>query len=806
MESKVLEIIYQTQQPQNEVRTVGEESFTQLTKTDQSGMATTLISLALRNDLDIGIRQACLLYLHRIIPRYWSLAFDKFEGPPISIEAKHFIRSRLLDLIIDQDTKIRNGAAYSLTSIATVDYPDEWPDLLEKLFSYLTSNSQYQITGSLAVLKELFDDCVTEELFFGGAGLGVMKQCASLLESSDTPTDIKKDAVVVFRNCIDYLQFSDSTLSSVIKDAVDESLPGIVKLFTQLLLSLTANNNNTKTAEQQALFTGFKYEVYITIHDIRSSFAKFLAPEFNKLIEATTLDIQFTTQIYSKISIEDTNNDDQFVAETKALIVEQLLFLGSVSGKLPPSLFSVDVQYSLLDSFITLASITKEDEESWSNDFNEFVTEETDLQPVYSIRSAINDFLEKLNYECQEELGSHLIKAVATSISNNNWRTKESLLFLFDGLLGGLENPILLNSKNDDLIHLLKILISYTKDSNEFVRARTLILSGHFLNNFRSRLNVKSFGSETFKEIVSTALNDTSLITKVLALRSIIYYAGSLEEAITNKIESQQAIANIVSSLISEAQEDTPSLLVESLSIAISFDSNTAASNPKLLELIFLSASNNPSNIQLVLETKEALEDLLLETDTQNYVTLCNNGLPPLISVLDSSENGEYTANINLALEILSVFVEHGPDPFPESVFTYIFPALSRLLLISSDDQILQVGAEAFDFLVRAAYQHVPQWKGNEGKSGLDVALEIASKLLSPDLSDSAAMNVGSLVTTIIDKFGTQLGNFTSVILEAATRRLTKVKEPLILEVCLLFFVWVFLLGVSNNIRFLEFG
>lgn len=183
----LIDLVLNQTSSDNEIRKNAEIQFSQIVKQDPSNATQTILQLALDISLPLDVRQACLLHLKRLVPQYWSMGFESFIGPPINQDTKQLIRSKLLQLATSTpESKIRSGAAYAIVQIASVDYPDEWPELINELYSATTQfQNETALLGGLQVLTDLFDDLITEEQFWeGGVGKEVVGHLNNILSQN----------------------------------------------------------------------------------------------------------------------------------------------------------------------------------------------------------------------------------------------------------------------------------------------------------------------------------------------------------------------------------------------------------------------------------------------------------------------------------------------------------------------------------------------------------------------------------------------------------------------------------------------
>jgi hypothetical protein len=267
-------------------------------------------------------------------------------------------------------------------------------------------------------------------------------------------------------------------------------------------------------------------------------------------------------------------------------------------------------------------------------------------------------------------------------------------------------------------------------------------------------------------------------------------------------------IFTIVTQLLEDAAEDTPSLLSESLTQAFKLHEHTIDD----LNLLIAIVSKDPSDIQLIVEMEDALEALFDGISHFKFNQYLTDILPKLIHTIDSEglqNNGEYSTSLNLSLQILSNFVSAIPnpsasdryEPVSQEQFNLIFERISYLISLTADDQILQICGEIYNSLL-VRIRHV-EW------FDLNVVLKVLSKFFSPDLSDSAVLNVGSLVVSILTRFNSSStqavsNEVLSEILEATSKRLLVTENISTIENFLNVLCFMVSINVKQTLIFLN--
>ncbi len=66
---------------------------------------------------------------------------------------KAFVRQAVFPLIVNEERKIRTAASVVICTIASTDWPEDWPSLIDDLIRITRQGSDLEIQGALRVLK-----------------------------------------------------------------------------------------------------------------------------------------------------------------------------------------------------------------------------------------------------------------------------------------------------------------------------------------------------------------------------------------------------------------------------------------------------------------------------------------------------------------------------------------------------------------------------------------------------------------------------------------------------------------------------
>ena len=157
-----------------------------------------------------------------------------------------------------------------------------------------------------------------------------------------------------------------------------------------------------------------------------------------------------------------------------------------------------------------------------------------------------------------------------------------------------------------------------------------------------------------------------------------------------------------------------------------------------------------------------------------------------------------------MAAELLAKLAEHGREPLPHGFVAAIMPKLNRLLLNSTDEELLRSATSAVKFILVHDYKQLFEWRDESGKGGLEVVLFIIDRLLSPAVDDSAAAEVGGLAAEVVEKAGAErLGPYLMQLLKAVAMRLVSASQAQFIQSLILVFARLSLVSAHEVVDFL---
>lgn len=846
----VLKLVEDQNSPNNDLRRSSELEFNRMVAQDPTRVCYVLIHTPMDSSYPVDLKQSCLLHLRRLVPKYWSMAFPSFTGNPINQDLKLVIRENLIKLVVSCDNKkIRNSASYVIVQIAAADYPDEWPDLLSILYEFSNDfKNQLAVEGSLQVLNELFDDLVSDEQFWDqNVGNQLINHISSILSEDSLNSKVKINCVDLYKNVLNFLTSPEAFATDERKKMVHNHIPYICELFYNLLkksVKTTTENINNNSVD----FIECRYRSYIysALNTIIGTFNKRVSLDYKRFLILELLnDFNLLNAAYLKI------NNLSFEMQTESWtgdvykditdILNEIIGLISLLQNTISlnSVLDINTCTIFIEQLVSVATLSVED--AYSSDFNTFITENTGLSGFVTVRDSINEFFCELNDQDSNKFIAYLLKDVKSDV--NSWVYLESKFYILESIFQNEESS--LEISGPQLTEFFDFAMTFlaverSESVNPLLISRIILMMPKFFEKFENSINpnqstqnnlIAEYNNKlpaflfSFTIYLSNQLNSeqegaefikAAILIATTSYSSLIDFKTDLNEA--QAVSCQQGLFQIIVDLMEESEEDTLSVLLEGLSAGIAINQELAAkcdiNGTSVVDLVMSVSFKDASNVQSNIEASDCLKTLLEEIDYQSYISLCEKSLPPLLNIISDSMTGssvEYSAKLDLTLDLLNKIIESSPvdnngqKSFPFQIFKFIYPTIKKLILLTSDDQILQSGGSVVNSLIQNATESFQEYKDTEtGETGLQSLLSIVSKFLSLELSDSAALNSGTIVTSLINKFQQQLGDeYLAQILAATAQRLLNAKEVITVENLIMLFCNLVLLSPESMVNYL---
>jgi hypothetical protein len=306
-------------------------------------------------------------------------------------------------------------------------------------------------------------------------------------------------------------------------------------------------------------------------------------------------------------------------------------------------------------------------------------------------------------------------------------------------------------------------------------------------------------------------VKDESEVVKVACIRALQYYIERPE--LPGAVPMQGVIIDALSSYIQSQDltertesDDFMANLVSTVRDAILLDEKVCL-NGEGLTLLFTIANYGAtffSITSIVTETFEAVVTELASAGHEAYAQLSAKVLPTLNSAFHVSSLTEENALTNLAAELLSILTKHALEPMPAGFIAAVMPKLNRILLDSTDEELLKSATCAVRNMLSHDHAQLFDWRDDTGKTGLEAVLVIIDRLLGPSVDDNAGAEVGGLAAELVEKAGSeQLGPYLMQLLRAVAVRLGSATQAQFIQSLILVFARLALVNAREVVDFL---
>ncbi|KAK2675704.1 Importin-beta, N-terminal domain [Fusarium oxysporum f. sp. vasinfectum] len=763
-----------------------------------------LANIAAHTSIDTNIRQAALSNLRLFIENNWSND-DPDDGPiiPISDEARGQLKQVLLDLVLspEDDRKVKISA----------------------IISVVPAGTDSQLHGALRLLNDIIEESLSEDQFFSMAQ-DIAKALAEVALNENRKPMHRALAISIFRGCFDLLNMIKEDHAKEVRAFADGLLQQWNPFFITVLQSPLpeANLESGSQPDSWSHIIALKLQVVKTLLRIRRVFPNLLLPQSTIFFSAVWKELSTLQgphqQLYIKEDAQGRLEDSDNLPYTlDFLILEELDFLNQcfrappvqaeLDGHLNAHASAQDVPWmkEIMNMLIGYSRVTREEEDLWDIDCSLYLAEETSVTANYTARTAAGDLLIKMGEWFNQKTIDGLFGQTQSLFGGegSDWRSQEAALYLFVMLVSDFQD---MNKDIPEAVaHAYLSLVDYAvnRPGEPLLRARGYLVAGMLCRSFQTPV-------ELLDRIITSITQEESEVVQVACVKAVEGLINAGRVSADRQVPIINAIQSYMNNKDPSDMEDADELLVtlaEALRAAITLDKRIALSNDvKSVDLLFMLAKLGASNFQVTMLISEAFEDIVADlSDTESYTALCAKLLPTLTGAFDVANLTEDNPLVTVATELLAVLAENGPEPLPAGFVAATFPKLNRLLMESTEGEVLRPGSEVVKWMLQHDHQQVLAWQDANGRSGLEVCLHIIDRLLGPSIEDNSASEVGGLAAELVEKAGQErLGPFLPQLLQAVANRLATAQAAAFIQSLILVFARLTLSGAQDVVEFLS--
>lgn len=785
----VLGLLCDIQSNDSAVIKTAELSIHEASRTNVDQLVPILVEIGTSDGFDPSARQAALLVLKPIILQRWSIGFEQFEDPAISQVVKQQVRGHLLHFIsTTRNTKLENATALLLSKIASVDFPDEWPDLLDQLYSIIrNSKERNSMNNALIVLRDVITDALSEVEFY--------KICPELLETlfvvfqptetlvseSDEHWKSRYLAAQCFHGCLEFFLMAEKSskalMTSFAGHIIEQwmiSMPNLIHCATQcqhpsnvtfdcIIECLSCTQDLMQFPDLvQRYIPAFLEQVWTNIKARSLQYIE-------EFVLSSQGDIGTDTTVADVICCE-------FNFLWKCATFEDDLAVKTVRQDLMGATFVTDI----LQVGSQLGQLT--DDVDWNDEVNDFVTEETDMSIKRRVRFDVTGLLCAMDWN--------------PSLLDQAWQTYQPIFHDSScsiklcesalNIIGSILDQVSVTEQkiSSSLLTGLPQLVSnlQTEASGE-VQVRAHIVAGIFASTKLADRVPFSILEQFLVNTCNIGLSQNASNKPALQVGCLLAFKRYMSSKLDDSMSGlQNDLLNLTLTLSHLAQEDLLSVLVEMVAMAAELNYENAMKTHcrDVIGLLFSLAAKDAANIELAEETVSTYSTLISESVAlDSYSELCDVSVQSFRGVLmnafsEHNQIDEYSPELILCLQLMEHLLTDGVTPAPDPLADFIFDPVIQLILKSEDTEILQSATGVLTALVEHASAHL--------KEKLELVLQVISKLLDPRWSESAVIGGGTLISAVIRSYGMALGEYLPKLVGATVHRLEKAEYFLLVQ------------------------
>ncbi|UNI13323.1 hypothetical protein JDV02_000080 [Purpureocillium takamizusanense] len=803
-----------------------------------------LANIASHASVAVTVRQAALTNLRLFVEANWA-SEDPSEEPPIHIseEAREHVKRVLLDLAIghEEDRKVKTQSSYTVGKIAIHDFPEKWPALLPAVLGVMASGTDNQLRGALKVLGDLTEESISEDQFFSMAR-DIANALTEVVHNANRKPMLRALAISVFRTCLDLMNMVKDAhaqevegFARLLLEGDGASSPGWISFFVLVLQeTLPSADLSERQPEEWNSIIALKLQVVKTLIRLRRGFGNLLLPHSTTLFTAVWDELTNLQDPYEQLYVNGScqgrlEDADSLPYTLDFLVLEELDFLNQcfraprvkaeLDSQLQAHAEARDVPWvvQIMTMLVSYSRIIQEEEELWDIDCSLYLAEEIAVTANYTPRTAAGDLLIKMgewfNHKTLDGLFGYTTSLFPGS-GPSAWRSQESALYLFVMLLSDfqdLSKPVR-PAIAADYFKMIDYTIKTAKEP--LLRARGYLAAGMLGRSFQlPSIQPKQSDPAVplLDHMIASITAEESEVVQVACVKALEGLISAEQVGLDKQGPIIAAIHGYMNSKDPSDMEEADELLVtlaEALRAVVVMDTKIAlSSDHQPLDMLFMLAKLGAANFQVTMLVTEAFEEVVkaLAGDSAAFSALCTKTLPTLTGAFDVGPLIDDNPLVTIATELLAVLAEHGPEPLPDGFVAATFPKLNRVLLETTEGEVLRPGAETVKYVLMHDHQQVFNWQDANGVSGLEVCLRIVDRLLKPEIEDNAASEVGGLAAELVEKAGQQrLGPYLPQLLQAVATRVDTAQAAAFIQSLILVFARLSLAGAQDVVEFLS--
>lgn len=751
--------------------------------------------------------QLASVVLKQYVEAHWTIHAEKFRPPETTDAAKAEIRRLLPGGLQESISKVRSSVAYAISAIAHWDWPEAWPDLFGHLMQALTSGDRNLVHGAMRVLTEFCRE-VTDLQMPHVAPVILPEMYKIFVHAELYSIRTRSRAADIFNTCASLIYAMEDDNLGVAKKILFPMLPQFTQAFVQVLA----------LSDSPTVDCGLKMEVLKALTTLVKNFPKQMAPHLMEILPHMWNTLTQSADRYVRTVVNYTEDaDDPVDSDGEVLGFENLVFsvFEFIHGLIETPKFKKTVKKFLdeLIYFLVLyMQITEDQIQVWTSNPNQFVEDEDDDTFSFSVRIAAQDVLLAVAADFKNESAVALTNAVNRHLQEANerkskgdvnwWKIHESSMLAMGCVKALIIDKVSNGKVSIDMTSFLTqvVLADLQETVSPFLIGQALWVASRFTPLMSPELLT------SFIEASVTGLQSTQLpVVRICSVRAVYEFCALLKVSGSTQILAPflPKIMDGLLTMATQSTDDVLALVLESLRIVMSVNKEfTTSCEGRITPLtiaLFIKYAHDAALIPLI-------EDLFKELamiETCNKL-LMQRFLPTLVSIFQAPPEKTPIGINAVCMDILGYIIQCTQPPLSEPLLNTVFPVVVNTILASDDNSVLQSGGQCLRAFVYVSPEQIINWRDAQGNSAISYIVRATSHLLDPRAAEFTASFVGRLVTTLIKKIGSNLGESLDLLLRGVLSKLQQAETLSIIQSLVLSFLHLMNTQLEMTLDFLS--
>ncbi|KAL3510909.1 hypothetical protein ACH5RR_030310 [Cinchona calisaya] len=775
----------------------------------QSGFGSALAKVAANRDISLGLRQISFfttaVLLKQFIKKHWHEDEESFEPPVVSSDEKATIRRLLLASIDDPHKKICTAVSMAVASVAHYDWPEDWPDLLPLLLKLINDqnnvNAVHGALRCLALLSADLDDKMVPNL------LPVVFPCLHAIISSPQVYDksLRAKAFSIVYSFTSIL----GTMSGVYKTETTSVMSEMLQLWVDQFCVVLEPPVQSEDPDDWSI----RMEVLKCLNQFLQNFPNLMETQFTVILGTLWQTFVSSLGVYERASIEgaedpydgryDSDGSEQSLESFVAQLFETLLTI--VGSKTLGRVVANNVK-ELVYHTVAFMQMTEQQVHTWSLDANQYVADEDDntcscrvsgallIEEVISSFGAVGidalvDSAERRFSESQAE------KAAGAA---RWWRMREATLYALatvpEQLLEAEDSGVTNVSLGNLIEHMFIEDMATGVHEYPFLYARMFSSVAKFSSVINSNV-VEHFLLSGIKAVGM----DVPPPVKVGACRALSQLLPDVNSGVLQPLMLD--LFSSLTNLLNHASDETMHLVLETLQAAATAGNKALAAIEPILSPIILNMwASHVSDPFISIDAIELLE--AIKNAPGCIHPLVSRVLPYTAPILNKPRQ-QPDGLVAGSLDLLTMLLKNAPSDVVRAIFEVSFDPITRIVLESDDHSEMQNATQCLAFLVCGGKEELLMWGGDPGFA-MRSLLDVASRLLDPNLDSSGSLFVGTFILQLILHLPSQMAQHIRDLVVALVMRMQSCEIAGLRSSLLLIFARLVHMSLPNVKKFID--